>query len=76
MPADDTHCTQCTLHNLICDYFLNPCVLAGDKTYEGALATHYAAETGKYLMGKLSKKVVFVFALFYAIFLLKRVYSI
>jgi hypothetical protein len=45
MPANDMYCTQCT--SPICDFVLNPRVRVGDKTYEGALATHYAAETGE-----------------------------
>jgi hypothetical protein len=45
-----------TVHSLMCDSVLNPCVRLGDKTYEGALATHYAAETGKISNGKAVQK--------------------
>jgi hypothetical protein len=64
MPANDMYCTQKQCTSPICDFVLNPCVRVGDKTYEGALATHYAAETGEIYYGK-NVQVVFVFALFY-----------
>jgi hypothetical protein len=35
------------MHSLVCDSVLSLCIRVGDKTYEGALATHYAAETGE-----------------------------
>ncbi len=52
MLVNDMHCTQCTASYMY-DSVLNPCVRVGDKTYEGALATHYAAETGEISNGKL-----------------------
>jgi hypothetical protein len=44
------------MFSLICESALNPCVRVGDKTYEGALATHYAAETGETSNGKAVQK--------------------
>ncbi len=44
------------MHSLIYDSVLNPCLHVGDKTYEGALATHYAAETGEISNGKAVQK--------------------